>query len=117
MQKSSFFNSVDGDRKYKAEEWAEYFSSFIGNGVFARPADSLMVQVNVDMTIAVRAGRAWINGYFFFNTAREVIQLATADGVLRRIDRIVIRWSLTTRDITIQVKRGTPASNPQPPAL
>ena len=35
MEFSSFFNSVGGDRKYKAEDWAEYFGSFIGNGVFA----------------------------------------------------------------------------------
>ena len=29
MEKSSFFNSVSGDRVYRAEEWAEYFASFI----------------------------------------------------------------------------------------
>ena len=40
MEKSSFFNSVnidgtDGyDRVYYAEDFAEYFRSFIGNGVF-----------------------------------------------------------------------------------
>lgn len=34
MEKSSFFNSVSHDRTYKAEDWAEYFASFIGNGVF-----------------------------------------------------------------------------------
>ena len=30
MEKSSFFNSVSHDRTYKAEDWAEYFASFIG---------------------------------------------------------------------------------------
>lgn len=37
MEKSSFFNSVSHDRTYKAEDWAEYFASFIGNGRFPRP--------------------------------------------------------------------------------
>nr|DAQ05226.1 MAG TPA: hypothetical protein [Caudoviricetes sp.] len=36
MEKSSFFNSVSGDRKYKAEDWASYFASFIGNGVYGK---------------------------------------------------------------------------------
>ncbi len=117
MQKSSFFNSIGGDRKYKAEEWAEYFSSFIGNGVFPNPATNLMVQANVDMTVAVRAGKAWINGYFFNNTTDITVQLDTADGVLKRIDRVVVRWSLTNRSIVIAVKKGANASSPTPPVL
>lgn len=117
MQKSSFFNSVNGDRRYKAEEWAEYFASFIGNGVFPQPATNLMVQANVNMSIAVKAGKAWINGYFFNNTTDTTIQLDTADGVLKRIDRIVARWSLTNRSITIAVKKGANASSPTPPVL
>ncbi len=41
MQKSMFFNSSQGDRVYKAEDWADYFSSFIGNGVFPNPSSGL----------------------------------------------------------------------------
>lgn len=117
MQKSSFFNSVNGDRRYKAEEWAEYFAAFIGNGIFPNPATNLMVQANVNMTIAVKAGKAWINGYFFNNTTDTTIQLDTADGVLKRIDRVVIRWSLTNRSIAIGLKKGIAASSPTPPVL
>ena len=40
-EKSSFFNSVSGDRKYKAEDWASYFGALIGNGVFPNPATNL----------------------------------------------------------------------------
>lgn len=117
MQKSSFFNSIDGDRKYKAEEWAEYFASFIGNGVFPEPSTNLMVEANTDMTVTVKAGKAWINGYFYYNTADLTVQLDNADGVLKRIDRIVVRWSLTNRNIEIAVKKGTFASSPVAPVL
>jgi hypothetical protein len=117
MQKYSFFNSVNGDRKYKAEEWAEYFSSFIGNGIFPNPATNLMVQASVNMTLAIKAGKAWINGYFFYNTTDTTLELDTADGVLKRIDRIVIRWSLTDRAIALVVKKGTNGSSPTPPVL
>jgi len=117
MQKSSFFNSINGDKKYKAEEWAEYFASFIGNGIFPNPSTNLMVQASVDMTIAVKAGKAWINGYFFNNTTDISVQIDTADGVLKRIDRLVVRWSLTNRSVSIAVKKGTNASSPTPPVL
>lgn len=117
MQKSSFFNSVKGDRRYKAEEWAEYFAAFIGNGIFPNPATNLMVQANVNMTVAVKAGKAWINGYFFNNTTDTTIQLDTADGVLKRIDRVVVKWSLTNRSITLSLKKGANASSPIAPAL
>lgn len=117
MQKYSFFNSVNGDRKYKAEEWAEYFASFIGNGIFPNPATNLMVQASVNMTLAIRAGKAWVNGYFFYNTDDTTIELDTADGVLKRIDRLVVRWSLTDRTISLAVKKGANASSPTPPVL
>ncbi len=115
MEQSSFFNSISGDRVYKAEDWATYFASFIGNGVFATPSTNLYVQANNDMTITVKIGKAWINGYFYNNTSDLVIALATADGVLNRIDRVVVQWNLTNRAINIVVNKGTPASSPIAP--
>ena len=64
MQKSSFFNSVSGDRRYKAEEWAAYFASFIGNGVFPLPSFGLQVVADSGMNVVLHPGKAWINGYF-----------------------------------------------------
>lgn len=117
MEKSSFFNSVGGDRVYKAEEWAEYFASFIGNGVFPVPSDGLQVEANGSSGIVLRAGRAWINGYFYFNTDDLNMELNTADGVLNRIDRIVIRWDLTARTISAVIKSSAPSNKPTAPAL
>lgn len=117
MEKSSFFNSVGGDRVYKAEEWAEYFASFIGNGVFPVPSNGLQVEANSSAGVVIRAGRAWINGYFYFNTDDLNVKLNTADGVLNRIDRIVIRWDLTDRTISAEVKSSAPSNNPTTPAL
>lgn len=117
MEKSSFFNSVSGDRVYRAEEWAEYFASFIGNGVFPVPSTSLQVVAGSGMSVAVKTGKAWINGYFYYNTSDLPVTLATADGVLNRIDRIVVRWDLTERKISVAVKSSTPATSPVAPAL
>lgn len=117
MEKSSFFNSISHDRRYKAQDWAEYFASFIGNGVFPVPSTGLQVIVDSGMNVLVKAGKAWINGYFYYNTSDLTVALATADGQLNRIDRIVVRWDLTNRTITTAVKSSAFSASPSAPAL
>lgn len=117
MEKSSFFNSVSHDRTYKAEDWAEYFASFIGNGVFPVPSTGLQVVAGSGMNVTVRAGKAWINGYFYQNTGDLTVQLATADGQLNRIDRIVVQWNLTNRTISTKVKSSGFSASPSAPAV
>lgn len=117
MEKSSFFNSMGGDRKYNAADFAEYFASFIGNGVFGAPTASLKIVPDTGTNVALSIGSGWINGYYYVNTARLWLELPTPDGVLNRIDRIVLRWSLDDRSISAKVKSGVLASNPVAPAL
>ena len=115
--RSGFFNSINGDRKYGAERFAEYFASFIGNGVFPNPGNGLQVMANNDMTVTVKAGRAWINGYILINDDDYTLTLDPADGVLSRIDRIVVRYDIADREIRLEVKKGAFASSPVAPAL
>ena len=115
--RSGFFNSVAGDRKYDAKRFAEYFASFIGNGVFPNPSTGLQVMANDDMSVTVKAGKAWINGYITISTDDYTLGLDPADGVLSRIDRIVLRYGVEERDIWPEVKKGTFASNPVAPKL
>ena len=117
MEKSSFFNSVSHDRTYKAEDWAEYFASFIGNGVFPVPSTGLQVVANDGMKLNVKTGKAWINGYFYFNTGDLAVTLDTADGQLNRIDRVVVRWDLTNRTMSVKVKSSSLSVSPSAPAL
>lgn len=121
MQRSSFFNAIlkddTYDRVYKAEDFARYFASFIGSGIFPNPTTNLQVKVDSAMRIIVSAGKAWINGYFYENTDELSLQLATADGVLNRIDRIVVRLDLSARLIQCAVKKGSESSSPTPPNL
>lgn len=117
MQKSSFFNSVSGDRKYSAEDWAAYFASFVSNGVFALPSNSLQVVISSGMRITIKVGSGFINGYFYRNTTDLNKTLSVADGIYNRIDRIVLRWSLLNRTMTVEVLQGTPASTPTATAL
>ena len=117
MEHSSFFNaklSDDGtpDRVYTAENYASYFSSFIGNGVFPNPSTNLQVCSNEDMFIKVSPGKAWINGYMYYNDSDLILKIDPADGVLKRIDRIVLRLDFLNREITSIVKKGVFGSSP-----
>lgn len=116
-EKSGFFNSVNGDRKYKADFFAEYFASFIGNGIFPNPSTSLQAISNSNMTVTINSGKAWINGYYYFNDSNLVLTIDTADGVLNRIDKIVLQFDTLNRTINLKVKKGSFATNPTAPVL
>ena len=117
MEKSSFFNAINRDRVYKAEDYANYFASFIGNGIFPNPSTNLQIISNNNMTITVKAGKAWINGYFYCNTDDLIVNIDVADGGLNRIDRLVLRLDFLNRSIKVKVKKGTFASSPVAPNL
>lgn len=106
------FNSINHDRVGKAEDWAWYFATFIGNGVFPKPETGLQVVASNGMTVLAKAGYAFINGYAFRNPEDFSITLDTADGSLPRIDRVIVRWDITQRMIYIAVLKGTPSANP-----
>ncbi|HEX3075964.1 MAG TPA: hypothetical protein VHQ24_03750, partial [Lachnospiraceae bacterium] len=116
MEKSSFFNAVItngvSDRSYLAEDFANYFASFIGNGVFPLPSTGLQLIANGDMTVTMKAGSAWINGYYYINTDDLIFKLTAADGVLKRVDRLVIRCSFADREIRAIVKQGSYSNSP-----
>lgn len=106
------FNSINADRAYKAEDWAWYFATFIGNGVFPKPSNGLKVEAEEGMTLQVNEGYAFINGYAYRNWARSSIEIGKAGGTLNRIDRIVLRWDLALRDIYIDILKGEESAHP-----
>lgn len=120
---SGFFDahkvSGDWDRTYVAAEFARYFASFVGNGVFAGQSNELQViQSNPQgMAVTVASGKAWIDGYMYYNDADLVLPIDNADGALNRIDTIVCRWSSVDRMIKAYVKKGIAAANPTVPAI
>ena len=123
METSGFFNAevlADGsyDRIYMAEQFAKYFSRFIGNGVFITPASQLKVVPKAgEMGVLISIGDAYINGYWYQNDAVIAKKLSNASGVNSRIDRIVLRWDSSTRTIYSAVLQGTSAALPEAPAV
>lgn len=122
-EQSGFFDAhlINGayDRVYLAENFAKYFASFIGNGVFGGKSSELMVQQKAvsDMSIRVLPGQAWINGYWYENDDELSLAVDVADGVLSRIDVIVLRWDNTERVIRLAIKKGAASSVAYPPSI
>lgn len=122
-QECGFFNAhlvgEEYDRVYLAEQFAAYFASFIGNGIFGKSMQKLEVlaQSTPNMSVKVLSGEAWINGWWYRNTEEYTLSIDVADGVLSRIDAIVLRWGNEERDMWLQVIKGTASSNPVAPTI
>ncbi len=117
---SRFYNSKNGDRTYNAADWADYFASFISNGVFAEPANGCKVVAVSGSTnnIKVRPGKLWINGYYSTNTTDYSLSIPlVAEKNMSRYDRVVARLDLTKRTTSLAVLRGTAATVAEIPQL
>ena len=112
-----FFNSVNGDRTYDADDISNYFLKLISNGVFATPSSAMQVTVSSGMTVQVSAGWGFINCKWIENNAPYLLTLDASDVVLNRIDRIVLRLDETNRQMGIYIRKGAPAASPVPPTL
>jgi len=116
---SGFFNSVNHDRKYNANQFSTLFEGIINDGVFASIGTSLVVTANAGMNINVGVGRAWFNRTWTDNDAILPLVVPAAEMVLNRIDAVVVEvdTSDAVRLNTIKVVKGIPASVPVNPVM
>lgn len=123
MERCGFFDAnlvgEEYDRVYLAAQFAAYFASFIGNGVYAEHSNQLQVVAmpTPQMQVSVEKGQGWINGYWYENTESISLAIDVADGVLSRVDSVVLRLGFSERNMWVAVKKGTPAISPSAPAL
>lgn len=116
---SGFFNSVNGDRKYNAEQMSAIFDGIINDGVFSNVGTAFAVKAGTGNTVNVGIGRAWFNSTWIYNDAILPVKLDDSELVLDRIDAIVFEVDHTNevRDGTIKVVKGTPGSDPKNPEM
>lgn len=123
MLKSCFFNSVldqEGvpDRPFNADDFAKYFGTLIKNGVFPNPSTNFQCIADQEtMAVKMEAGIAWIDGHLRYDDNVHILEIDTADSVLDRIDRIVLRKDVLDRDIHWVVKKGEMSGKPVAPTL
>ncbi len=110
-----FFNAnlVEGeyDRKYTADQLAEFFASLIGNGVTAAIEDAFKVIPDSGMNINVSAGFAWINGFWSKNDSPFSLTVPAAPSSGYRKDLVVLRFNRSDRSIVPTLIQGSVSSS------
>ena len=119
MIKSGFHNSINGDRKYNAEDMNRPYKDIVSNGVFPNPSDQFQVFASSGMIVSVSAGGGLFGNGWAYSDAPILLTVDPAEPTLSRIDAIVVRRdeSESVRDTVIVVKKGTPAQNPVRPVM
>lgn len=118
---SGFFNSVNHDRLYDAEQFGSLFDGIINDGVYEHVGDAFEVtpNSNVNDSVLVGTGRAWFNHTWILNNAQYSITLNPPNLVVPRYDAIVLDIDRrdSVRKNSIVVVEGTPAADPQYPSM
>lgn len=114
-----YFDSINGDRKYNADQMSEYFDGIVSDGVFQSVGGGLAVsaQSTPDMTVKVASGRAIINSKWIKNDADITLPITAASSAYNRITSVIIQLDSSSRIIRITTKDGIPASTPVAPVL
>ena len=98
-----FWNSINADRTYDADSFAEWLRKFFTTGVFN---GEMQVTPDSGMVVNVAPGYANIDGKVRFFESAQAFTIEPASGVYPRIDSIVVRSDSTARAITCEYVKG-----------
>lgn len=88
------------DREYFAHQFASYFKLFFGNGVFGSPTNQLKVLAGDGLKVIVKAGWAFIEGYWYFNETDLELTIEPNTTAFDRQDSIMCRLDMASKKIT-----------------
>lgn len=114
-----YFNSINGDRTYNADQMSEYFDGLVSNGVYESVGNALQVKAitGQEMAVQVGSGRGIINCKWIKNDAAITLDITQAHAILNRYTAVVMKLDVINRLMTITTKDGTAASTPTKPAM
>lgn len=114
-----FYDSLNHDRLYNAQQMSAIFDGIINDGVFMSVGNQFHTMAGSGMQVIVKSGRAWFDSTWTLNDAEYPLSIDAADVLLTRVDAVVLEVNseVATRANTIKVIKGTPASTPAKPTL
>lgn len=119
-----FFDSINNDRLYSADEMNRPYKRIISNGIFATPKgspskDLQVLESNNEMEIIVKKGEGLIGNKWYENPRDLAIQVPINTDVKPRIDSVIaqIDKSLSGRCGNIVYRCGIPNDIPEPPTI
>ena len=118
MIKSGFYDSINHDRLYGADDFSDYFEGLISDGIYAGIGKEFRVYADGStMGVKVDTGRAKILNKYVRNTDILEVEIDAADSENPRWDAVCVSVNLDEayRNGYIDVHKGTPAADPQKP--
>lgn len=118
MIKSGFYDSINHDRLYGADDFSDYFEGLISDGIYAGIGKEFRVFADGStMGVQVDTGRAKILNKYVRNTDILEVEIDAADSENPRWDAVCVSVNLDEayRNGYIDVHKGTPAADPQKP--
>ena len=119
-----FFDAVNNDRTYTANDMNRPYKRVVANGVFATPqgtpsTDLLVESAGSGMGILVNAGEGIFADKWFESPAAISITVPNNTTLQPRRDSVIIQVDMRSsgRVGNIVYRTGTPASSPQPPDI
>lgn len=88
-----FYNSIEGDRQYDANQFSALFDGLITDGVFETYEKAFLVlATDEENSVIVQSGRAWFDHTWNYNDSSMVLknEQGTPVGGFSRIDAVVI---------------------------
>lgn len=117
MWENGFFNSVNGDRVYNADQMSAIFEGLITDGVYESVGNKCAVQPSSGMTIQIASGRGWCKRHWFNNSTPYLMTLEASDVTLNRYVAVGVKADTSegVRSVTPILKYGGYASKPTKP--
>lgn len=118
--KYGFYDSLNGDRLYTADDINTFLEGVFSDGVFEFVGNGLAVEnVPGTMNILVKDGRAYFNKVWIRNTSTLTLPLEPSNLINPRIDIVILEFdsSITVRENSIKILTGIPSFTPVPPVL
>lgn len=124
MIRCGFFNSIENDRRYDAEDMGKIFEGIIKDGVFGTmDNEKFKIQaINNTMNVAVLSGKCWFNGKYFeiVKNTSETLTIGVGennpryDAIYIKIDNIQNEGG---RVGTLEVQPGEANATPTKPVV
>lgn len=122
--RSGFYDALDSDRVYSADDMNRPYKRVISNGVFATPkgtpsTDLQVVAAGSRMQIIVKAGEGIFGDKWFENPSDINITVPANTNTVSRIDSVIVQIDkrIGGREGNIVYRTGTPSSRPSAPAI
>lgn len=119
MWESGFFNAVNNDRVYNAEQMSNIFEGLITDGVYASVGDKLAVSPSSGMAVQIGSGRGWFKRRWVDNSSPYQLTLEASDVTLNRYCAVCVRVDTTdgVRSAVPYLKYSDYATTPTKPTM